>query len=116
VEKPFHFRGELLGFAEVFGPASEGVLEINEEALVLTPPGEAEEEADGWSLLDIRAVQTSSSSLQFACGDGSLIQFRFQQDSPRRWESLLKGALKAIYRKRGLGEIVEFQPRIVAVP
>ena len=116
VEKPFRFRGELLGFAEVFGPASGGVLEINEEALVLSTAGEAKEETDRWSLMDIRAVQTSSSSLQFACGDGSLVQFRFQQDSPRRWESLLRGALKAIYREEGLGEIVEFQPRIVVVP
>jgi hypothetical protein len=116
VEQPFHFRGELLGFAEVFGPASEGVLEINEAALVLRTAGEAKEEEDRWSLMEVRAVQTSSSSLQFACGDGSLIQFRFQEDSPRRWESLLRGALKAIYRKKGLGEIVEFQPRIVAEP
>jgi hypothetical protein len=116
-EVPFHFRGELLGYAEVFGPQRDGILEIDTDMLWFRPDGEGVGESpEGWTLLDIRAVQTSSSALQFANKDGTLVQFRFQDDSTRRWEGLLRGALKAIYRKRGLGEIVEFQPRIVVEP
>jgi hypothetical protein len=112
-EIPFYFRGELLGFAEVYGPSTPGHLAIDPEGLTFQPDDAAGGKAERWLLLDIRAVQTSSSSLQFAAKDRSLVQFRFHGDSPRRWENLLRAALKAIYRKHGLGEIVEFQPRIV---
>jgi hypothetical protein len=115
-EIPFRFRGELLGFAEVFGPSTPGVLAIDPEGLTFQPDDAAGGKAERWLLLDIRAVQTSSSSLQFVPAEGGLIQCRFQSDSTRRWESLLRAALKAIYRLKGLGEIVEFQSRIVVEP
>lgn len=66
-----------------------------------------------WPLLDIRAVQTSSSSLQISPQGGGVVQFRFQGDSPRRWEDLLRRTLREAYRRAGRGEILEFQPRIV---
>ena len=118
-EAPVEWGGELLGFAEAMGEPAAGVLELNREELVLrTPPGKpgfgGRKPRESWSLLDLRAVQTSSSSLQFSPSSGGLVQLRFSNDSPFRWEALLRGALRAIYREQGLGEIVEFQPRIVA--
>jgi ribosomal protein L37E len=112
-EAPVRFRGELLGFAETLGPGTSGVLEITDEALTFSAPGEGGRQ---WPLLDIRAVQTSSSSLQISPREGGLIQFRFRMDSPRRWEELLHLALREAYRRAGLGEITEFQPRIVTSP
>lgn len=118
-EAPVRWGGELLGFAEAMGDASEGLLEISEEALTLRPLSEKSAgrapvvALKSWHLMDIRAVQTSSSSLQFSPSAGGLVEFRFPHDSPFRWEQLLRNALKSAYRRRGIGEIVEFQPRVV---
>jgi hypothetical protein len=111
-EGPVRFRGELLGFAETAGEGASGVVEITDEALVFLPPGKA---ALRWPLLDIRAVQTSSSYLQISPREGGLVQFRFRSDSPRRWEDLLHLTLREAYRREGRGEITEFQPRILVV-
>jgi len=119
-ESPVRLGGELLGFAEAMGEPTLGTLQITEEALILlTGTGEADGSERGnpsetWPFLEIRAVQTSSSSLQFSPSRGGLVQVRFASDSPFRWESLLRHALRRAYRGEGLGEIVEFQPRIVA--
>jgi len=119
-ESPVWHRGELLGFAEALGEQTSGILELTPEALVLQG-GTAQSQGPGggnsheiWPLLEIRAVQTSSSSLQFSPSSGGLVEFRFPNDSPFRWENLLRSAIRKAYRKHGLGEIVEFQPRIVA--
>lgn len=126
LESPVRWNGHLLGFAEAMGEAAPGVLTLHEESLEIrmdpgAPPalgteeGGAQEEAGllVWPLLELRAVQTSSSSLQFSPSSGGLVELRFPQDSPFRWESLLREALRRAYRRAGRGEIVEFQPRIV---
>ncbi len=116
---PCCFGGELLGFVESLGAPREGVLAISSRG---AQPLARREQGDSvmprtvpgrWALLDIRAVQTSSSSLQISPKGGGVVQFRFQGDSPRRWEDLLRRALREAYRKAGRGEILEFQPRIV---
>lgn len=124
-EAPVAFKGEVLGFVEQLGPPSEGVLELSSLGLVLRSVLESEGseggsvegrggDADGvWPLLDLRAIQTSSSSLQISPSTGGIVQFRFRGDSPRRWEDLLRRALREAYRQAGRGEILEFQPRIV---
>lgn len=108
-EDPVRYRGELQGFAETLGPSRTGFLELTDDVLSFRPP---EGEGEAWHLLAIRAVQTSSSSLQISPKEGGVVQFRFRDDSPRRWEALLHLALRRIYRSGGLGEIREFQPRI----
>ena len=119
-ESPVRLGGELLGFAEAMGEPTLGSLQLTKEALILwTGTGESDGSERGnpsetWPLLEIRAVQTSSSSLQVSPPRGGLVQFRFASDSPFRWETLLRYALRRAYRTAGLGEIVEFQPRIVA--
>ena len=126
-EAPVKWGGELLGFAESMGEPVPRVLELTDEAVILrmdaeggAGPAEGTGASEGgnspqsWSLLEIRAVQTSSSSLQFSPSTGGLVQFRLLNDSPFRWEALLREALQRAYQKEGLGKIVEFQPRIVA--
>jgi hypothetical protein len=129
-EAPVHWGGELLGFAEAMGERVSGTLVLTEQALSLRVPpgsrgggghetGSAPHRNPGvgtetWPLLEIRAVQTSSSSLQFSPASGGLVELRFPHDSPFRWETLLRTALRRVYRREGLGEIVEFQPRVVA--
>ncbi|NNM04498.1 MAG: hypothetical protein HKO65_05295 [Gemmatimonadetes bacterium] len=123
-ESPVHWGGGLLGFAEAMGEAVGGMLLLSREALTFdsgkkagphpgNPSGPGPTGRKTWPLLDIRAVQTSSSTLQFSPADGGLVEFKFPEDSPFRWETLLRGTLKRVYRAEGLGEIVEFQPRIV---
>jgi hypothetical protein len=110
-ESPVHWGGELIGFAEAMGPGDSGFLELDGTALVLRLECGRNQR---WDLLDIRAVQTSSSSLQFSPLSGGLVEFRFPNDSPFRWEGILRQSLRLAYRAAGMGEIVEFQPRIVA--
>ena len=65
-----------------------------------------------WPLLDIRALQGSSSSLQISPLEGGVVTFRFEEESSRRWEELLKAGLRRMWSEAGRGEIAEFQPRI----
>jgi len=111
-ERPVWFRGELVGFAEKLGDAERGTLSLEEDTLRFRAPETVRE----WPLMELRAVQTSSSSLQMSPVGGGLVEFKFLTDSPKRWEDLLRAALKSLYRERGAGEIVEFQPRIVVRP
>lgn len=114
-EAPVLWGGVFMGFAESMGPSTKATLRLTEDGLEVEfypdPPGE--ESTSLWPFLEIRAVQTSSSSLQFSPSSGGLLEFRFEADSPYRWERLLRNALRRAYRNAGLGEIVEFQPRIV---
>ncbi len=118
-EAPVRLGGELLGFAEAMGEPTLGTIQLTAEALILIPgAGGADDSENGnppevWPLLEIRSVQTSSSSLQLSPPRGGLVQLRFASDSPFRWETILRQALRGAYRTAGLGEIVEFQPRIV---
>lgn len=117
-ERPVWHRGELLGFAEALGPPVSGHLRLTDDSLRFRAGGEGGRGAgeEQWPLLEIRAVQTSSRALQVVPGGNrGVLHFEFPQDSPRRWEELLHLALRRVYRKAGLGEIVEFQPRIVTV-
>jgi len=119
-EAPVFFNGELMGFAEAMGESAPATLTLTSEYLALerAPASgrgglQCAAPALRWPLLDIRAVQTSSSSLQFSPRSGGLVEFKFPEDSTLRWETLLRGTLRRAYRRAGLGEIVEFQPRIV---
>jgi hypothetical protein len=108
-EDPIHYEGRLLGFAEQFDAPREGILRLDGEWIQI-------QAADGtrlrWSLDEIRAVQASSSSVQFAPGDGGVVLLRFPDTSPRRWDDLLRETLQARWHALGRGTILEFQPRI----
>lgn len=118
-EAPVRFRGELLGFCELFGEVVEGVLALEEGHLRFQPtevPKAGESGPDGgssaWPLLELGALQTSSSSVQISPREGGVVLFRFPDASTRRWEELLRTAIAETWRDAGRGEVVEFQPRI----
>jgi 1-acyl-sn-glycerol-3-phosphate acyltransferase len=113
-ETPVRYKGEFLGLAEEYGSKIAGTLQLSREALTLWPlTGEAPP-LHQWSLLDLGAIQTSSSSLQISPRTGGVVKFRFSNDSVRRWEGALHRLLRHRFRADGQGEILEFQPRIVA--
>lgn len=109
-EEPLRYRGRLLGFTEKLGESRRGTLHATDDALELVRPGG--EVRSRWNLMDLRAVQASSSSVQVYTAAGELVHFEFLDDSPLRWEALLHALLRRAYRAEGRGEIVEFQPRI----
>lgn len=110
-QRTLRHRGSVLGFIEEFGPATAGRIRITDEALFFEEEGGREHV---WHLMDLRAVQTSSSTVQVTLQDGRLVSFRFSDDSTRRWESLLYYVLRRCWKELGRGEILEFQPRIRA--
>lgn len=103
-------KGEVVGFVESLGPARPGRLTVTDEALAYHP-------REGLPVVTplegIRAIQTSSAALQLDL-EGHLVQFRFDGDSSRRWEALLRELVQRVYDRLGKGTITEFQPRIVA--
>lgn len=123
-ESPVRFRGEFLGLFELFGAGTEGILSLEHDHLTFHPRPEALEtgaESDGegeeirvWPLLDLRALQTSSSSVQISPRTGGVALFRFPGDSVKRWEELLRGAIAEVWEEAGRGKVIEFQPRIRA--
>jgi hypothetical protein len=111
VEEPIRFRDVLLGYAELFGAGREGSLLLDHDRLVLTLEG-GEGESVAWPLLELGALQTSSSSVQISPKGGGVVLFRFPDESTRRWEELLRTAISLAWREAGRGEVIEFQPRI----
>lgn len=109
-EEALRYRGSLLGFAERLEGGRREALRVTDEALELV--GREGGPHSHWNLMDLRAVQSSSSSLQVYTATRELVHFRFLDDSPYRWEELLHELLRRAYRESGRGEIVEFQPRI----
>jgi hypothetical protein len=105
--------GRYLNQVEQYGPQRLAALEIHPDSLVYQPEGGA---ARRWGMEALTAVQTSSSTLQIRVRAQPLISLRFLDDSLFLWEMLLHAALRSFYRRTGRGEIVEFQPRIVARP
>jgi len=102
-------RGRVSGFYEQFTERVRGDLRVSPDGLTLR------DESDGvweWGWSQIRAVQTSSRSVQINLHPGGLFDLAFEADSPRRWEGLIHRALRRHYAGRGL-EVLEFQPRIV---
>lgn len=107
---PLRYRGEVLGFVERLGEGQDARLVATGEALSLLRNGDP---VNHWNLLDIAAIQASSSALQISTREARVVQFRFRDDSPKRWEDLLRWLVAEAYRREGRGEVVEFQPRIV---
>jgi len=119
-ERPIRYRGLLLGFAERFGAGTPGRLRITDEALILDigegePRGSrGESTRRTWPLEALQSLQTSSSAVQITTVDQGLVLFRFTDDSPRRWDELLRHAISRRWEVLGKGSVQEFQPHIRA--
>ena len=109
-ERPVWHRGALLGFAESMGPKAPGTITVERETVSIDDGRPA---SGRWRLLDIRAVQAASRSLQLSLPGDELVQLRFLNDSPRRWEILMRLLIADAYERAGRGRVAEFQPRIV---
>ena len=111
-EDPLRWGGRLVGYVERFQQPLEGELRITPREIEFL--GAAGEPMEAWALSTLAAVQGASSAIQIRGEDGTLFQFRFLGDSPRRWESLLRIVVAEARRREGLGEVMEFQPRITS--
>jgi len=109
-EQPVWHRGALLGFAESMGPKAPGTITVDREAVLVD---DGRPESGRWRLLDLRAVQAASKSLQLSLPGDGLVQLSFLNDSPRRWEILMRHLVTDAYERAGRGRVIEFQPRIV---
>ncbi len=108
-EEALRYKDRLIGYVERFGKSQEAVLRLTDDAMSLVDAGG--EEIERWPLTQLRALQTSSSSVQISPPEGGMIQFKFLLDSPMRWEELLRTTVREAYLRIGL-EVVEFQTRI----
>ena len=109
-ERAVRYRGVLRGFTESMGASLRGTLTVDREEVVVEDgrPGSGR-----WRHLDICAVQASSSALQLSLPGNRLVQLHFPDDSPRRWEGLMRHLITEAYERAGRGRVVEFQPRVV---
>lgn len=109
-EQPVWHRGALLGFAESMGPKAPGTVTVDSETVAID---DGRAGSGRWHLLEIRAVQAASKSLQLSLPGDGLVQLSFPNDSPRRWEILMRRLVADAHERAGRGRVVEFQPRIV---
>ena len=107
-EEPAYLDGQVIGFFERMTEGDDGTLVLRGDALEF----KRGENTNLWPFARIRALQTASASVQISLEDGSVVQFEFEEDSPYRWEELLKHALRGWFVEQGRGRIVEFSPRI----
>ena len=109
-EREVRYRGVLRGFTESMGPPLRGTLTVDREEVVVE---DGRRDSGRWRHPDICAVQASSSSLQLSLPGNRLVQLRFLDDSPRRWEELMRRLITEAYERAGRGRVIEFQPRVV---
>ena len=109
-ETAVRYRGVLRGFTESMGPPVRGTVTVDREEVAVE---DGRRDSGRWRHLDICAVQVSSAALQLSLPDDRLVQLRFLDDSPRRWEELMRRLVTEAYQRAGRGGVVEFQPRIV---
>jgi len=108
---PVRLNGELLGWAERFGPRRAAVLTLRESSL------RVETEDDALQALEVpldqlTAIQASSSTLQVGSRERPVLSLRFKDSSVLLWEHLLRARARRRFRELGLGEITEWQPAI----
>ena len=103
------FNGHVLGFAERIRAEGKGILRLHSDRVIWCAKGN---DPVAWPLDVIRAIQISSRAIQVRFLGCGLRQFEFIEDSPKRWEDLMRMVLQRFYATRG-EIIVEFQPQIV---
>jgi 1-acyl-sn-glycerol-3-phosphate acyltransferase len=105
----YYAHNRFLGRIEKLGPARAGTLTLNQTTLAF----EAETGASlAIPLLEITALQPSSHALQIKTTGRPVFSIKFTDSSPKLWEERLQNAISDAYRRAGLGDVVEFQPRI----
>ena len=108
-DKPIYSFGSYMGRYELMGPPKAGVLELDGNRLRFIAD---EDIGFDWALLELSAIQMSSSTLQLKAKRQPVVTIRFKRSSAKLWEERLQAAVRDAYARAGLGDIVEFQPRI----
>ena len=90
-ESTVRYRGVLRGFTESMGPPAPGTLTVDREEVAVD---DGRPDSGRWPA-------------------NRLVQLRFPDDSPRRWEDLIRRLISEAYERAGRGRVVEFQPRVV---
>ena len=103
---------DLLNRIEQMGPPSDVTMVLYDDRLEIVP--EAGDPAIH-PLETIVALGSSSGNLQLRFRETGLLSVRFQDASIRWWEEQLRVCLRRLYARADGAEIVEFQPRIVAL-
>lgn len=111
-QKAVRKRGAVLGFRARFGPTRPGTLSLTPEAIRFQCDDHVADRE--WALDALTAVQSSSDTLHFKARGEPVAEILALEGSVRLWTERIKAALRALYQRTGRGEIVEFQPRIVA--
>ncbi len=106
---PVHHGGELLGYAERFGPRRPGTFELDELALRFLPDAG---ETIVTPLESLTAIQASSTTLQIKRKGAPVLSARFEEASVLLWERLLQCRTASRMRALGRGEVSEWQPVI----
>lgn len=112
--EPLHFQSKVLGFVERFRPARNGTLRLDATGLSFHPDPGAQSSTNvlRYPYLELTALQTSSTALQWVDATGIVTLVRFEDDSLRRWDDLVKGEIRGAWHEAGRGDILEFQPWI----
>lgn len=109
-QAPLRRGPELVGFVERFGPATRGGIVLTGENVIFRPL----DGRDGWlwPLVEVSAVQPSSSAIQIKARSRPVASLRFEAGSIRLWEQRFLYCVRRAYAAAGQGEIVEFQPQV----
>lgn len=102
---------ELLGFFETMGEEAAGTWELHEDDVVIRL---IDQEPVFIPLLDLTAIQPTSTSLHLKARGRPLLNVVFRDASVRLWELRLQHAVQTAWHRAGKGPIVEFQPLISA--
>jgi 1-acyl-sn-glycerol-3-phosphate acyltransferase len=105
----YYAHNRFLGRIETLGPSRPGTLTLNRTTLGFNAENG---ESLAMSLLEITALQPSSHALQIKTTGRPVFSIRFTDSSPKLWEERLQNAISDAYRNAGMGDVVEFQPRI----
>lgn len=108
-DRPIYAFGLYMGRYERMGPLQAGFLQLEGERIrFLADQGVGFD----WALIELSAIQMSSSTLQLKAKRRPVVTIRFERSSAKLWEERLQAAVRDAYARGGLGDVVEFQPRI----
>lgn len=109
-QEPLRWRGQILGFVEIYEPAGRGTLTLAGDGLRLDVAGEIRR----WDASAIRGVQPASSSIQLVLGR-EMASLKFLEGSVRLWTAALTRFVRRHHSACGR-EVIELQPFVRTRP
>lgn len=94
-----------------FQQLGEGALHVYEDGLVFT----TSTQTFHWAAAEILSITTNGHRFEFKVKHQPVYQIQFQQESPLKYEILLRKWIDQYYQRHQLGTIIEYQPHIRTV-